>query len=66
MRQFFLLLSFMAAVTAAPSAQAQKAGDKDAWAKDVAFTTDWKKAIKSVRESGKMLIIYNGWKRSGI
>jgi hypothetical protein len=43
------------------------AGDKDAqWAKGVAYTTDWKKAIKTARETGRMIFIYNGWARSGI
>lgn len=48
-------------VSAAP------AGDKDAeWAKGVGYTTDWKKAIKTARETGKMIFVYNGWARSGI
>jgi hypothetical protein len=32
----------------------------------VAYTTDWKTAIKAVQQSGKMLFIYNGWERKGI
>ena len=36
------------------------------WADGVAYTTDWKAAIKAVQQSGKMLFIYNGWARRGI
>ncbi len=36
------------------------------WVDGVAYTTDWKTAIKAVQQSGKMLFIYNGWKRNGI
>jgi len=54
-----ILSTFLA--TSAP------AGDQDAeWAKGVGYTTDWKKAIKTARESGKMIFVYNGWARSGI
>lgn len=36
------------------------------WVDGVAYTTDWKTAIKAVQQSGKMLFIYNGWERKGI
>lgn len=36
------------------------------WVDGVAYTTDWKAAIKTVQQSGKMLFIYNGWERNGI
>ncbi len=36
------------------------------WTDGVAYTTDWKTAIKAVQQSGKMLLIYNGWERKGI
>ncbi len=52
-----------ASLVAAPSAVAK---EKDEWGKDIPFTTSWKDAIKSVRESGKILMIYNGWKAAGI
>jgi hypothetical protein len=38
----------------------------DEWAPGIPYTTDWKKAIKSASESGRMLFIYNGWQREGI
>ena len=36
------------------------------WVDGVAYSTDWKTAIKAVQQSGKMLFIYNGWERKGI
>jgi len=36
------------------------------WVDGIAYTTDWKTAIKAAQQSGKMLFIYNGWKRKGI
>ena len=38
----------------------------DEWVQGVSYTTDWKQAIKTAQQTGKMLFIYNGWKRSGI
>ena len=37
---------------------------KDKWADDVPYLTDWEDAIKQARETGKMLFIYNGWKKN--
>ena len=48
----------------APAASAQKKGPE--WAKGVPYTTDWDEAIKQVKETGKMLFIYNGWERAKI
>jgi len=38
----------------------------DQWADGVAYTTDWDDALSQVRESGKLLMIYNGWERPDI
>ena len=38
----------------------------DEWAKGVSYTTDWDKAIKLAKETGKMLFIYNGWEREKV
>ena len=46
-------------------AQKKKAKASE-WVDGVAFTTEWKTAIKAVQQSGKMLFIYNGWERKGI
>ena len=43
-----------------------KKAKQDEWVSGVSYTTDWKQAIKTVKQTGKMLFIYNGWKRSGI
>ena len=42
------------------------AADKKEWAPGVAYTTDWKSAIKEARNTGKILFIYNGWQREKI
>lgn len=58
-----LLAAIATLVLVAPA----RAGGKDEeWVKGVTYTTDWKQAIKTARETGKMIFIYNGWKRSGI
>ena len=36
------------------------------WAKGVPFTTDWDKAIKEIRNTGKILLVYNGWEREKV
>lgn len=36
------------------------------WGKGVPVTNDWNAAIKQVQESGKMLVIYNGWEKPNI
>ena len=54
---------------AVPEAAAQKSNKSNKgheWADGVAYTTDWKEAIKAVQRTGKMLFIYNGWERKGI
>lgn len=53
----------------APDVLAQKRSEnKNAseWVEGVAYTTDWKTAIKAVQQSGKMLFIYNGWEHKDI
>ena len=42
------------------------AKDSEGWAEGVPYLTDYDEAIKAARESGRMLLIYNGWKREGI
>ena len=51
-----------------PAQKRNKGKNKNAseWVDGVAYTTDWKTAIKAVQQSGKMLFIYNGWQSSGI
>ncbi len=39
---------------------------KARWGDGVPFTTDYEAAIKQARESGKMLLVYNGWERPDI
>ena len=39
---------------------------KQTWGDGVPYTTDWEEAIKAARESGKMLLIYNGWEREKV
>jgi len=46
------------------SAAALAAGDE--WAKGVPVLTDWDKAIKQARTTGRILFIYNGWKGRNI
>ena len=38
----------------------------DEWVKGVSYTTSWDDAIKEVKNTGKMLFIYNGWKREKV
>lgn len=45
----------------APAVRAQ-----DEWIKGVSYTTSWEDAIKQVKSTGKMLFIYNGWKREKV
>lgn len=42
------------------------AKESEGWAEGVPYLTDYDEAIKAARESGRMLLIYNGWKREGI
>jgi len=52
-------------VGAAPASDVA-AKDGEGWAEGVPYLTDYDDAIKAARESGRMLLIYNGWKREGI
>jgi len=66
-RPLALLVAVFATMLALSGAtEAQKKKQKDTWTKGVPYTTDWKKAIKAARESGKMIFIYNGWKNRNI
>ena len=40
--------------------------DKKEWAEGISYTTDWKAAIKEAKNTGKMILIYNGWQREKI
>ena len=42
------------------------AAEKKEWAPGVPYTTDWKAAIKQAHNTGKILVIYNGWQREKI
>lgn len=61
-----MLSCFLASDAAAQKKQTKKEPKASEWVDGVAFTTDWKTAIKAVQQSGKMLFIYNGWERKGI
>lgn len=39
---------------------------KDEWASGIKYTTSWKKAIREVEKTQKLLLIYNGWERPNI
>lgn len=36
------------------------------WADGIPYTTDYEAAIKEARETGRMLLVYNGWEREKI
>ncbi len=38
---------------------------KDEWGPRIKYTTSWKKAIREVEKTGKILLIYNGWQEWG-
>jgi hypothetical protein len=65
-KTLLIMRPVVALALASPACLAQKKRADESWAEGVAYTTDWKIAIKSARESGRMLLIYNGWQRSGI
>ncbi len=66
----FALLAALAVTGALAAALPAVAKDKDdgkhSWAEGIPFHTDFESAIKEVRETGKMLFIYNGWEREKI
>ena len=67
MRTTLSLLTITALCFAVAAAPAQtKKNAKNEWAKGVPFHTKFEDAIKEVRRTGKILVIYNGWKRRGI
>ena len=39
---------------------------KDEWGPGIKYTTSWKKALREVQKTGKILLIYNGWERPNI
>jgi len=49
--------------TAAPRAEAK---DKQEWAEGIPYVTDYDEAIGMAKESGRLLLIYNGWERPNI
>jgi hypothetical protein len=49
--------------TAAPRADAK---DKQEWAEGIPYVTDYDEAIGMAKESGRMLLIYNGWEKPNI
>ena len=55
-----LLLGF---ALSAPLAEAK---DKQEWAEGIPYLTDYDDAIALAKESGRMLLIYNGWERPNI
>ena len=36
------------------------------WAEGIPFHTDYEQAIKQANETGRILLIYNGWQGDGI
>ena len=53
----------LALVIAVPRAEAK---DKQEWADGIPYVTDYDEAIGMAKESGRMLLIYNGWERPNI
>ena len=49
----------------AGAATALLAGSEE-WAKGIKIHTSWEDAIKECRSTGKLLFIYNGWKREKV
>ena len=47
----------------APLADAK---DKQEWAEGIPYVTDYDEALAMAKESGRMLLIYNGWDRPNI
>jgi hypothetical protein len=41
------------------------AADKE-WAEGVPFTTDWDQAIREIKSTGRILLVYNGWEREKV
>ena len=60
-----ITLAVLASI-ALPLLAKDKKAAQDAWAEGVPYKTDWKEAIDEARTSGKLLFIYNGWKKEGI
>ncbi len=50
-------------VTAAPRAEAK---DEKEWVEGIPYVTDYDEAIGMAKESGRLLLIYNGWERPNI
>lgn len=50
-------------LTSASPALAKAGGE---WAKGVPYHVSYEDAIKEAKESGRILLIYNGWERAGI
>ena len=61
-----LVFGIVLAIVCGAPAQDAAAKDAPTWAEGVPYLTDYEDAIKQVRETGRMLLIYNGWKREGI
>jgi hypothetical protein len=59
------ILPMRTALVCLALASAALAADKE-WAKGVPFTTDWDKAIKEIKNTGKILLVYNGWEREKV
>ncbi|NNC88538.1 MAG: hypothetical protein HKN82_08795 [Akkermansiaceae bacterium] len=34
---------------------------KEQWGEGIPFETEWRDALRDVADSGKMLLVYNGW-----
>ena len=66
MKPVLLTLSILVLAGLSSDVQAQKKGKQGQWAEGVTYTTSWDEAIKAARETGKMLLIYNGWEPGGI
>ena len=68
MRRGILTGCALLAVALAAAVQVAEAKDekKSQWSETVAFETDYEAAIKKARESGKMILIYNGWEREKV
>ena len=69
MRRYFLAaitLGLVLAASLSGGLSPAQAGEATEWAAGVPYHTDYEQAIKLANETGRILLIYNGWQRDGI
>lgn len=60
-----LFLAAVGLALLAPGPQVSAKGDQQ-WAEGIPYVTDYDEAIAMAKESGRMLLIYNGWEKPNI